>query len=50
MYIMGSHLNGDELEELASNMDREVLINTIKIGFVILGLGCIYILLTIKNV
>tara|TARA_B100001250_G_scaffold228902_1_gene196489 strand:- start:1102 stop:1236 length:135 start_codon:yes stop_codon:yes gene_type:complete len=33
---MGSHINREELEQLAHKMDRDVLIKIIQIGFGIL--------------
>jgi len=39
---MGSHLNPDELEELASSMDRDVLIKTIKVTIGLMLSGIIF--------
>jgi len=39
---MGSHLNEEELEELARSMDRDVLIKTIKVGITLAVSGLIF--------
>ena len=39
---MGSHINREELEQLADTMDRDVLIKIIQIGFGIAISSVIY--------
>ena len=39
---MGSHINEEELEELARSMDRDVLIKTIKVGVTLTLSGFIF--------
>lgn len=39
---MGSHISEEELDELARNMDRDVLIKTIKVTLTVMVSGLIF--------